>query len=138
MTMVAWPGGADHAICYVGGSNAAALEASGETEAFVREQLRSMWAGRADAAFRPGAVVTAWAGDPFARGAYCYAKPGCAGARAVLGTPLAGGHLVFAGEATRTDGLAGTVGGAFLAGQEAAEAVLALSSPSPAGGRERR
>jgi monoamine oxidase len=73
-------------------------------------------------------VVTGWAADPFYRGAYAYARPGCAGARAVLGTPLADGRLIFAGEATRTDGLAGTVGGAFLAGEEAALAMLTSAS----------
>ena len=125
MTMVAWPHGRDHAICFLGGSHAACLERRGEAEAFVRDQLRALWGARAEAAFRPGAVVTQWAADPWARGAYCYARPGCAGARAVLGTPLAGGRLVFAGEAVRTDGLAGTVGGAFLAGESAARAALA-------------
>jgi hypothetical protein len=43
----------------------------------------------------------------------------------VLAEPLAGGRLVFAGEATRTDGLAGTVGGAYLSGIEAAGIVTA-------------
>jgi len=38
----------------------------------------------------------------------------------VLGVPLADGRLVFAGEAVCTDGLAGTVGGAFLSGERAA------------------
>jgi monoamine oxidase len=124
MTMVAWPGGADHVICFTGGSHATNREAAGESEAFARDQLRALWGRRADAAFRPGAVVTAWAGDPLHRGAYAYARPGCSAARAVLGTPLAGGRLIFAGEAIRTDGLAGTVGGAFLAGEDAAAAVL--------------
>jgi monoamine oxidase len=128
MTMVAWPRGADHVICFTGGSHAAERETAGESEAFARDQLRAMWGGRADTAFRPGAVVTGWAADPFYRGAYAYARPGCAGARAVLGTPLANGRLIFAGEATRTDGLAGTVGGAFLAGEEAALAMLTSAS----------
>jgi monoamine oxidase len=61
--------------------------------------------------------------DPLACGAYAYARPGCADARRTLGAPIAGGRLVFAGEATRVDGLAGTVGGAFLAGREAAAAI---------------
>ena len=123
MTMVAWPQGADHVICYTGGSHAAEREARGESEAFARAQLRAMWGARADAAFRPGAVVTSWATDPLFRGAYAYARPGCVAARGVLAAPLAGGRLIFAGEATRTDGLAGTVGGAFLAGEAAALAV---------------
>ncbi len=122
MAIVAWPHGADHAICFIGGSPAAALERAGDTEDFVRGQLQALWGARAAAAFRPGAVVTRWLSDPLALGSYAYARPGCSGARAALGAPLAGGRLVFAGEAVRTDGLAGTVGGAFLAGEAAAEA----------------
>ncbi len=125
MTMVAWPHGQDHVICFTGGSHAAELERRGGLEAFARGQLHTLFGTRADTAFRPGAVVTGWAMDRWANGSYAYAKPGHAGARAVLGTPLAGGRLVFAGEATRTDGLAGTVGGAFLAG----EAAAALAAP---------
>ncbi|WP_158743389.1 NAD(P)/FAD-dependent oxidoreductase [Acidisphaera sp. L21] len=125
MTIVAWPHGQDHAICFAGGSHAAELDRRGELEGFARDQLRGLFGRRADGAFRPGAVVTAWAADPWTLGAYAYARPGCAGARGVLGTPLAGGRLIFAGEATRTDGLAGTVGGAFLAGEEAATACVA-------------
>ncbi len=123
--IVAWPHGVDHMICFIGGSPAAALERADETEAFVRGQLCALWGARADAALRPRAVVTRWASDPFALGSYAYARPGCVGARAVLGAPLAGGRLVFAGEAVRTDGLAGTVGGAYLAGEDAAAMCLA-------------
>lgn len=123
LTMVAWPHGQDHVICFTGGSHAAALERQDGLEAFARGQLHDLFGARVDQAFRAGAVVTAWASDPWTRGSYAYARPGCAGARQVLGTPLAGGRLVFAGEATRTDGLAGTVGGAFLAGEAAAALV---------------
>ena len=123
LTMVAWPQGADHVVCYTGGSHATEREMRGESEAFARAQLRKMWGSRGDAAFQPGAVVTSWAIDPLFRGAYAYARPGWAAARGVLGAPLGGGRLMFAGEATRTDGLAGTVGGAFLAGEAAASRV---------------
>ena len=123
MTTVAWPHGQDHVICFHGGSHAAELDRAGGAEAFARDQLRAMFGARADAAFQPGAVVTQWASDPWSRGSYAYARPGQADARAVLGRPLGGGRLVFAGEATRSDGLAGTVGGAFLAGEEAARLV---------------
>ena len=123
MSVVAWPHGADHVTCFAGGSHAAAIERGGDAEAWVRAQWRALFGARADAAFRPGAVVTRWASNPMFGGSYAYARPGCAGARAVLGAPLAGGRLVFAGEAVRTDGLAGTVGGAFLAGEDAAGSV---------------
>ena len=78
----------------------------------------------ADRALGPG-VVSQWGGDPAYLGAYAYATPGHADARATLGEPLGGGRLIFAGEATRTDGLAGTVGGAWLAGVEAARVAAA-------------
>ena len=122
MSVVAWPHGAEHVICFAGGSHAAEMERGDAAEAWVRGQWRALFGARADAAFRPGAVVTRWASDPLFGGSYAYARPGHAEARAVLAQPLAGGRLVFAGEATRTDGLAGTVGGAYLAGQEAAKA----------------
>ncbi len=123
MSVVAWPHGGEHVTCFAGGQHAAAIERGDDAEAWVREQWRALFGARADAAFRPGAVVTRWESDPLFGGSYAYARPGCAGARDALGQPLAGGRLVFAGEATRTDGLAGTVGGAFLAGEDAARAV---------------
>ncbi len=123
MTMLAWPHGRDHVICFTGGSHAAEAERTGGLEAFAREQLRALFGARTDRAFRPGAVTTQWASDPWSRGSYAYARPGHAEARAALAIPLGGGRLVFAGEATRTDGLAGTVGGAFLSGEQAAAAV---------------
>ena len=123
MTVVAWPHGQDHVICFAGGSHAAEAERAGGLEAFARDQLRALFGARAVSAFHPGAVTTGWAGEPWALGSYAYARPGCAGAREVLGMPLGGGRLILAGEATRTDGLAGTVGGAFLSGEHAAAMV---------------
>lgn len=124
MAFVAWPRGQDHVIGFMGGSAAGALPAA-EAEDFARAQLRALFGAQADAAFTREAVVTQWSADPFSRGAYAYARPGHAGARAALAEPLAGGRLVFAGEATRTDGLAGTVGGAWLSGRDAAALVRA-------------
>jgi monoamine oxidase len=117
-----WAWGGDRAVTFVGGHAAWELAAAGPGagEAFARDLLHRVFGTRADRAFRPGAVETGWATDPLFRGAYAYAPPGRAGMRARLGEPLGEGRLLFAGEATRTDGLAGTVGGAFLAGVEAA------------------
>ena len=120
MSIVAWPHGQDHLICFTGGSHAGHLEQDAGLEALARRQLRALFGSRADTALRPGAVTTGWARDEWTLGSYAYARPGCAASRATLGMPLANGRLIFAGEATRTDGLAGTVGGAFLAGIEAA------------------
>jgi monoamine oxidase len=119
----AWPSGRDHIIGFVGGPAAWELAHVGPlaTEAFAREELRRLLGSAVDRALGP-AVVTNWGTDPAHLGAYAYARPGRFGARMTLGQPLGGGRLIFAGEATRVDGLAGTVGGAWLAGRDAAQA----------------
>jgi monoamine oxidase len=63
-------------------------------------------------------AATAWASDPFARGAYSHCVPGRYGARAVLKRPV-GGRLVFAGEHTEQSAY-GTLHGAHLSGIRAA------------------
>jgi monoamine oxidase len=55
------------------------------------------------------------------RGGYAYQRPGAAGARATLASPLAD-RLFFAGEAT-AGGMSMTCGGAFLSGERAAREV---------------
>jgi monoamine oxidase len=63
--------------------------------------------------------VTHWEADPYIRGAYSFAHAGDAGARTALAQPLADGHLLFAGEACHV-GMAGTLAGAWISGQDAA------------------
>ena len=63
-------------------------------------------------------AATAWAADPWARGAYSHCLPGRFGARAVL-TRSVGGRLVFAGEHTEQSAY-GTLHGAHLSGVRAA------------------
>lgn len=60
-----------------------------------------------------------WQSDPYARGAYSYVLVGGEGAREELQAPLAD-TLYFAGEATDTEGEAGTVAGALQSGLRAA------------------
>lgn len=67
------------------------------------------------------AVQHDWQRDPFAYGAYSYAKVGADGARRRLAEPV--GPLHFAGEATAPTAEAGTVAGALLSGLRAAEEV---------------
>ena len=124
MSFHAWPGGAGHITGFVGGTIAWELSRTGAAaaEAFAREQLRGLLGAQAAAAC-DGAVVTTWGSDPWHLGAYAYAMPGQAGARAAMAAPL--GRLSFAGEAWCDDGLAGTVGGAFLSGERAAALALA-------------
>jgi monoamine oxidase len=127
MVFQCWPHGRATVQGWIGGSPARALEHDGDAAAedFALSALRAMFGGRIDARFAGGAcVVTRWARDPLIGGAYAYAVPGQAGARAALAQPLADGHLVFAGEACHADGLAGTVGGAWITGQAAAHTAL--------------
>ncbi|MCX7933215.1 MAG: FAD-dependent oxidoreductase [Rhodovarius sp.] len=120
MSFVMWPFGADHLFGFVGGSLAVELSREGPAAllAAAAEELRSIFG---DPPLGQG-LATDWGRDPLFLGSYSQARVGAAGARAVLGQPLAGGRLLFAGEATHTT-MAGTIGGAFAAGQAAAALV---------------
>jgi len=69
------------------------------------------------------ALVQDWQDDPHARGAYSYVTVGGQGARDMLAAPLAD-TLYFAGEATDTEGEAGTVAGALASGYRAARELV--------------
>jgi monoamine oxidase len=128
MSLLAWPGGADHVVAFIGGPAAWALHRAGPeaTIDFVRDRLRC-WLGSGTELGE--ACLADWAADPWHGGAYAYAEAGHADLRARLGAPLADGRLVIAGEATCTNGLAGTVGGAWLEGERAAAIVRAAVRP---------
>jgi monoamine oxidase len=64
-----------------------------------------------------------WQSDPFSRGAYSYGAVGSDGAQQTLATPVEN-TLFFAGEATDTTGLNGTVHGAIASGRRAAREIL--------------
>jgi monoamine oxidase len=70
-----------------------------------------------------GAWLHDWEHDPFARGAYSYARVGGAEAARRFAQPIAG-TLFFAGEATDREGRTGTVHGAITTGRRAARQVL--------------
>lgn len=125
-----WPQGQPVASAWIGGPLAAEVEREGTAaaEALVRAEIAARLGNDAPRVFRAGALVSGWRGDPWSLGVYSHARIGAAGARAVLATPLAGGRLCFAGEACHTDGLAGTVGGAWLSGQAAAAQAIAASA----------
>jgi monoamine oxidase len=124
MSLLAWPGGADHCVAFIGGPNAWDLAREGDaaTVDFVRAKLLSWFGAEADITFGE-ALVTDWASNPWHLGSYAYARAGHAGDRARLGAPLADGRLIIAGEATATDGLAGTVAGAWNEGVRAAKLI---------------
>lgn len=120
MAFIAWPRGADHVVGFVGGRAAWAVAADpAAATALARDELRAML-GSAVKLLGDDAVVTAWGTDQFALGSYSYAPPGQAGMREQLEAAFPAERLLFAGEACRSDGLAGTVGGAFLSGEQAA------------------
>ena len=117
-----------HAMAYamVGGSMARALEP--ESDAAIRDVVLDPLRGLLGTAlvercFGP-AAVSRWGSDPFAFGSYAIARPGGAGARAVLAEPLFE-RVHLAGEATAGDGWHGTAGGAWLAGRAAVARIAA-------------
>lgn len=122
MVFQCWPFKRDYVQGWIGGTPARDLARAGEAACadFALCELRRILGGRVDRVFAGGArLMTRWDADPLARGVYAYAPPGEAGARLLLAEPLPDGHLLFAGEACH-DGFAGTVGGAWLSGKQAA------------------
>jgi monoamine oxidase len=124
MPFQCWPFGRDYVQGWIGGSTAWQLARDGEAAAidYALGQLRELFGSRVDRLFAGGgSLVTRWDADPWIRGAYCYAVPGQSQARDRLADPLAGGHLMFAGEACNVP-YAGTLAGAWISGQAAARA----------------
>jgi monoamine oxidase len=107
------------------GALAYELEAAGEAAAieFGVGELAQMLGNDVKRLFDRGAA-TAWAADPFSRGAYSHCLPGRYGARELLTRPV-GERIVFAGEHTEQSAY-GTLHGAHLSGLRAARQVLEL------------
>lgn len=106
------------------GSRIAGPAHGSATEASIRERLSlidRIAVGAATAA-RPGAVVHAWARDPFSRGSYSAARPGQDARWPDLQRPY--GRVHFAGEHA-DDEYSGYMEGAVRSGQRAARQVLA-------------
>ncbi len=118
-----WPGEAPFATGYVGGAAAWSFAHSrAEAGAFMRAELAATLNRQVADAFTAETFMTGWGADPLHLGAYAYARPGQAGARAALARPW-WERVHYAGEAVAPDGLCGTVAGAYLAGVAAAERV---------------
>lgn len=115
-----------HGLGYVGGffGGRHAWSRASRPDAALAEARTILREAVPGAAPGAGGIVTEWGTDPRAMGAYAYCRPGQSGSRGMLSRPLGDGRLLFAGEACRTDGLAGTVGGALFDGERAAQAVL--------------
>lgn len=109
---------------YFGGALARELEAGGESAFldFARDELARFFGARFAQRLRV-VGATAWTGDPFSRGAYSYASPGCADNRARLAAPV-DGRIFFAGEACSI-GSFSTAHGAYETGRAAARGAIA-------------
>jgi monoamine oxidase len=117
--------GSNVALGASAGALAHELEAAGEAAAidFALGELAQMLGNDVKRLFDRGAA-TAWAADPFSRGAYSHCLPGRYGARERLTRPV-GERIVFAGEHTEQAAY-GTLHGAHLSGLRAARQVLEL------------
>jgi monoamine oxidase len=111
-------------VGFVGGDFAWEIEAAGEAAAvdFMTDRLADMFGSGIRARVRRS-LMTNWARERTVRGAYAAARPGRAGARAVLAQPLAE-RVWFAGEAL-AGSLIQTAGGARLSGEGVARDVAA-------------
>ncbi len=129
MTFNAWPQGRGYIAGFIGGRSAWSVAPDpAAAEDLARSELRRTLGADALAAIGPAAITSSWGTDPAFLGGYAYAGPGDAEQRGVLAGAFPAERLLFAGEATRTDGLAGTVGGAYLSGIEAADRLLATAA----------
>jgi monoamine oxidase len=120
-----WPFGRGYAQGWIGGARAWELARDGEAAIIdhMLGRIAALFGARARGAFdMKSSLITTWDSDPWVRGAYCYALPGHALARDALAEPVGEGRLIFAGEACNTP-YAGTVGGAWISGRDAARAV---------------
>ena len=116
---------------FFGGECAEALERGGEGAAwdFALSELVGLFGADFARRVRP-LCFYGWRTDPFARGAYSYAKPGRVASRLALAAPI-DDRLFFAGEACSPH-LFSTAHGAFETGQQAARAAkkgLRLTRP---------
>ena len=112
---------------WIGGPGARALDGVGTME-LAAKALDTLAAELGvDRARLGGLLVSAhrhdWSADPFALGAYSYARAGGAEAAARLAAPV-DGTLFVAGEGTAGSGTAGTVHGAIASGRRAARQLL--------------
>jgi monoamine oxidase len=106
----------------VGGPFGRNLSAQGEAAMvdFAQGWLRDLFGGDIAKAVKRSSA-TRWNAEPYVMGAMSVASPGGQPARRILTEPL--GPLFFAGEALHEQ-LGGTVGGAWISGERAAEAAL--------------
>jgi monoamine oxidase len=123
MTFEAWPFDSDLIVTTFGGDYARGLAKQGEAAAIdhALERFVKIAGSEARKAFM-GGKLAGWSEDPHALGSYAVVLPGRLKARESLAKPVAE-KLWFAGEAT-AGVYAMTAGGAYIAGRDAAKAVI--------------
>jgi len=116
---LAWPTGHDYIVGFIGGRFAWDLSKQGEDAIveYALSKLETLAGCDIRKHFLKGFAFD-WANNPLSKGSYSAVKPGCYGARELLGEPIAE-KLIFAGEATAGN-LAGLVNGAYESGKLAA------------------
>ncbi len=117
---------------WVGGPQAALLAKQSDEE-ITRTAITSLaaiagWSFDAMQAEVVAVYLHNWSKDIYTRGAYSYLTVGGMEGVAALAQPFAD-TLYFAGEATNTDGNAGTVHGALATGERAAQQIIEALSP---------
>jgi monoamine oxidase len=119
---LAWPWDSDLMVGFVGGQFAWDLSKQGPAAAvaYAREKLGNIFGSNVARRVKRG-LLTPWASDPLARGAYSAAKPGKHASRAILAQPVQD-KLFFAGEAVAPDGMFATCSGAYMSGTMVAQA----------------
>jgi len=125
---LAFPFDTDLMVGFVGGDFAWEMEAAGQAAAvdFITDRLVDMFGSDLRRAVTQG-IMTNWGGARHVRGGYAAARPGKAGARAVLARPVAD-RIWFAGEAL-AGGLKQTAAGARLSGEGVAGQVALRLAP---------
>ena len=120
---LAWPTGHDYIVGFIGGRFAWDLSKQGEDAIveYALSKLETLAGCDIRKHFLKG-FASNWANNPLSIGSYSAVKPGCYGARELLGEPIAE-KLIFAGEATAGN-LAGLVNGAYESGKIAATRIF--------------
>jgi monoamine oxidase len=118
------PFGRPHIEVYFGGRLPRELESQGDDALFhfAASELAQLFGNDFARRLKPIGLHR-WGVDPYARGAYSFALPGCADGRAVLAEPV-DNRLFFAGEACSPHDFS-TAHGALQTGVAAANAVIA-------------
>jgi lysine-specific histone demethylase 1B len=115
----------------VAGPKAAELSALGSAMVpVVLEELDSIFSGKATQNIRKDdknniiTVVQDWTKEPFIKGGTSYVKSGGTNQDRIDLASVVNEKLFFAGEATDTNGDAGTINGALLSAERAAQEVM--------------